>query len=211
MGTTIHKSDNGLYSLNDLHKAAGGFEKDKPVHWLQLSQTKRYIKFLNEKSTVGIPTVEQNQSLITINGGDNRGTYAHKKLVYSYAMWIDCEFHDAVIEVFDYLVNDNYEMAKQIAQNIVKQEIKRREPNDVGTLAYLMGCSTVDSKYYYRELVSHGYVTIKRDKYGQGTYRFTERGLPYAAEEQLKQRTILFKGTVIELLNTICPDLVNMD
>ena len=34
----IRQFDN-LYSLNDLHRAAGGLEKNKPANWLRNQQT----------------------------------------------------------------------------------------------------------------------------------------------------------------------------
>jgi hypothetical protein len=47
--------EDGLYRLNDLHKAAGGENKHKPSLWLDLEQTKSYVDFLNGKSDAVIP------------------------------------------------------------------------------------------------------------------------------------------------------------
>ena len=74
----------GLYRLNDLHKAAGGLSKDSPKDWLKLEQTKSYIKFLEEKAKGDFPLAEQNQILTIVkNGGSKKqGTYVCKNLVY---------------------------------------------------------------------------------------------------------------------------------
>ena len=80
----------GLYCLNDLHKASGSESKNKPALYLTNKKTKDYLQ------TVGIPTV-------TVEGR-NGGTYAHKKVVYDYAMWISPVFKDDVIEAYDALV-----------------------------------------------------------------------------------------------------------
>jgi hypothetical protein len=86
-----------------LHKAAGGEARHAPKYWAKLQQT---IELIDElKSTVGIPTVEQNQTLDVINGGVNRGTYAVKELVYAYATWISAKFFLTVIRAYDSLVS----------------------------------------------------------------------------------------------------------
>lgn len=203
MGVTIHANSNGLYSVTNLWKASGAKSKDLPEKFFRLKQTNEMINAINQK------LVSVNGAALQVVKGLNQdteqGTYACKQLVYAYAMWINADFYLAVIEAFDHLVNDRVNEAKQIAQGMVEKEIKRSEPNDVGTLAYLMGCSTHESKHYYQALVNNGYLTIRRDKYGQGTYRFTEKGVLYSADTQPKPRTILFKGAVIKLLNSLCP------
>ena len=88
----------GLFSLNDLHKSSGSIAKHKPSNFIRLSQT---IELINE--------IDQFSDLRTaykvVNGGDNRGTYVCKELVYAYAMWISAKFHLAVIRAFDQLSN----------------------------------------------------------------------------------------------------------
>ena len=93
----------GLYRLNDLHKAAGGEEKHKPKFWLDNNQTTDFISYLNSKG--GNPPLES--SVKVIKNGAQKGTYVSKKLVYSYAMWISPQFLDAVIDAYDSLVNNS--------------------------------------------------------------------------------------------------------
>jgi hypothetical protein len=107
--------EDGLYRLNDLHKAAGAENKHKPSLWLELEQTKSYIDFLDEKRDAVITASKQNQIVMIVkNGGSKKqGTYVCKNLVYKYAMWISHEFEFHVINAFDSLVNDaaQYDLA----------------------------------------------------------------------------------------------------
>lgn len=88
-GTSVRQS-NGLYSLNDLHKAAGKEEKNKPSEWMRNQQTKDLVA---EISKAGIPAFETKR-------GNGAGIYACKELVIAYAAWISAAFHLKVIRVF---------------------------------------------------------------------------------------------------------------
>lgn len=100
----------GLYSLNDLHKASGGEKRHQPSNWLALLQTKELVDTLIEEQncTPEIPGVEQNhqnqQVIKVVNGGNERGTFVCKELVYAYAMWISPAFNLRVIRAFDSMV-----------------------------------------------------------------------------------------------------------
>ncbi|QMM52466.1 phage antirepressor KilAC domain-containing protein [Enterobacter sp. RHB15-C17] len=87
----IRQDTSGRYCLNDLHRAAGGERRHEPSFWRNLQQTENLVQLL---STTGIPVV-------VINGGNMRGTYVCKELVYSYAMWVSPEFNLQVIRTFD--------------------------------------------------------------------------------------------------------------
>lgn len=87
--TTIRQVD-GLYSLNDLHKASGGKTRNKPVLFLRLEQTKSLIDEISKGTDLYLST----------KIGAQGGTYACKELVIAYAAWISAEFHLKVIRVF---------------------------------------------------------------------------------------------------------------
>lgn len=110
-----------LYSLNDLHKAAGNEQKHLPANFLRTDQTKDLIKEI-EKGDAGIPASKDSEELRyadlhikkneytdakivplkTVRGrGKKQGTYVCKELVYAYAMWISAKFHLLVIRAFD--------------------------------------------------------------------------------------------------------------
>ncbi|EKO3388707.1 KilA-N domain-containing protein [Vibrio fluvialis] len=84
----------GLYSLNDLHKASGGKQTHKPANFARLDTTKELIDEINRCSDLSI-------AISTNRGGKNQGTWVCKELVYAYAMWISPKFHLNVIRAFD--------------------------------------------------------------------------------------------------------------
>lgn len=107
-GRLIRISD-GLYCLNDLHKASGGEKRHKPVEWLRLAQTAELVAELeNENAKVGIPTLGQPSKILKTNrGGNNPGTFVCRELVYAYATWISPKFFLTVLRTFDAAVSGN--------------------------------------------------------------------------------------------------------
>ena len=87
--TDIHQDAAGRYSLNDLHRAAGGEERHRPNYFLKNQQTAALIA---EIEKAGIPAIEARQRV---------GTFVCKELVYAYAMWISPAFHLQVIRAYD--------------------------------------------------------------------------------------------------------------
>lgn len=95
--TTLSKKirvQDGLFSLNDLHKVSGGNQKHAPFRFIRNVQTKELIA-----------EIEQTPDLVlaykSSHGGKNSGTWVCKELVYAYAMWISAEFYLYVIRAFD--------------------------------------------------------------------------------------------------------------
>jgi len=85
----IHQQD-GLFSLNDLHKASGGDVKHRPNQFMRNEQTQALVAALLEERISAFKTTR----------GRNAGTYACRELVIAYAAWISAAFHLQVIRVF---------------------------------------------------------------------------------------------------------------
>ena len=97
---SIRQDEEGRYCLHDLHKASGGAEKHQPAFFIRNKQTKDLIAEIeSEKHSANLQSAVK-----TINGGNSRGTYVVKELVYSYAMWISAKFHLMVIRAYDAMV-----------------------------------------------------------------------------------------------------------
>lgn len=90
----------GLYSLNDLHRAAGAADKHRPNQFMRLETTHELIEEIRCADLRITPT-----RTIKGNRADGRpqGTYVCRELVYAYAMWISPKFHLHVIRAFDAL------------------------------------------------------------------------------------------------------------
>ena len=86
-GITVRQM-NGLYSLNDLHKASGGEAKHRPNYFIKTEQAQALIA---EIEKAGIQAIEAKTRV---------GSYACPELVIAYAAWISAGFHLKVIRVF---------------------------------------------------------------------------------------------------------------
>ena len=92
LGNISVRQLDGLFCLNDLHRAAGGEAKQQPSLFLRMDWTKELI--------AEIQSTNSQTAVNSINGGTKRGTYACRELVISYAAWISAAFHLKVIRVF---------------------------------------------------------------------------------------------------------------
>ncbi|HHI1475742.1 TPA: KilA-N domain-containing protein [Escherichia coli] len=130
-GIEVRRDAYGRYSLNDLHRAAGGEQKNRPKYWISNKQTCELIEQLFTEG--GIPPLEQNQPVSVINGGNNQGTYVCKELVYAYAMWISPSFHLKVIRTFDMVTSAPEKLSGQAADKmqagVILLDFMRRELN----------------------------------------------------------------------------------
>ncbi|HHZ96585.1 MAG TPA: hypothetical protein EYN67_13775 [Flavobacteriales bacterium] len=109
IGDTRIEMVDGLYSLNDLHKASGAKASKSPSKWQANKGTKAFL------SATRIRVLVQN------GGSDRSSTYAPKKAVYAYAMWISPLFQSNVIDVFDAYVTGTL-------QTQVPQEQPQEQP-----------------------------------------------------------------------------------
>ncbi len=112
----VRKNNNGLFCINDLHKAAGGENKIKPAYFFGSVNTQRYIEALEK---VGNP-----DSLVSRIVGRNGGTYVCQELVYKYAAWINADFDVLVFKTFIDMTNSKTPPATMAALNELTKKIE---------------------------------------------------------------------------------------
>lgn len=126
--TGIHQDAEGRYSLNDLHRAAGGEDRHRPGLFLDLQQTKDLVDAINlENPNAGIPAIKT-------QAGRYGGSYGAKELVYAYAMWINAAFHLQVIRAYDDVATE-----RATTGRLTQQSPPRLFP-DYFKVARLIGC-----------------------------------------------------------------------
>lgn len=94
----ITQDSNGRFSLNDLHKAAGGKVKDLPNKFMRSKSFESVVEVLNAQKWAFRPVIRK-------QGRHGGGTWVCKELVYKYAMWVNPEFEVKVIQTFDSIIN----------------------------------------------------------------------------------------------------------
>ena len=90
LNTTIAVTDDGMFSLSDLHKATS-LKKHAPKEWLRLKRTQAVIQELTELRG----------GISPLSTGKGKATFVCRELVYSYAMTVSAKFEIEVITVFD--------------------------------------------------------------------------------------------------------------
>ena len=94
----ITTDDDGRYSLNDLHRAAGGLKRNEPNRFLRMDSVKETAQVLNAQNR-GVNAIDRK------SGRYGGGTWVCRELVYKYAMWVSADFEVKVIQTFDAVVS----------------------------------------------------------------------------------------------------------
>lgn len=114
---TVKQDAEGRYCLNDLHKAAGGAEKDKPSLYLQTQKAQALVAQISKGRDSSIKPVESKR-------GKGGGTFAVRELVYDYAMWISAEFNLKVIRAYDTLATQGVAVHESAAADLIANPLK---------------------------------------------------------------------------------------
>lgn len=117
-GTDIKVDTNGLYRLNDLHKASGFGREKRPAEWARYEHAKALI---NEVSTRGV--ISRTPQFTVVQGGLRQGTWGNKLIALSYAAWLDVKFHIEVFTVFEQYSTQGY----AVNPNITTEQIQQLE------------------------------------------------------------------------------------
>tara|TARA_R110000782_G_scaffold180233_1_gene270758 strand:+ start:125 stop:631 length:507 start_codon:yes stop_codon:yes gene_type:complete len=113
----ITTDSSGRYSLNDLHKAAGGSIKHLPNKFMRSNSFGEVVDVLIAQKRAFEPVVKK-------QGRYTGGTWVCKELVYKYAMWVNAEFEIRVIQTFDSIVNRLNAPSSMIALNELTAKIE---------------------------------------------------------------------------------------
>ena len=92
--TYVRQDEQGRFSLNDLHQAAGGEEHHKPSRFTRTDTFTALVEALRPEMA--------SDPVVAVSTG-KPGTFVARELVYAYAMWISPAFHLQVIRTFDAL------------------------------------------------------------------------------------------------------------
>lgn len=174
----------GLFSLNDLHKASGGEENYKPAFFLRNDQTQALVAEIGKGADLHL-------FLNTIKGR-NGGTYACRELVIAYAAWINPAFHLKVIRVFlnataPEIQNDRISPAqKQHIKELVDLIVASGKQDYPGTWARFqrkMGCNKYELLHPSKFDAAVAYLQGKLDD--QSIATLIQKHLPGAVPKAL--------------------------
>ena len=215
-GLTIEQNGNGLYSINDLHKASGGLKKHQPALWFQLQSTRNFVRYQEEKEKGQAQNHKNGKVIETFVGGDisspMRGTFVSRKLVVAYAMWISPAFADHVLDTFLDVVDGVYERVnaqnKVIEQQTLQLDIftgelasmRKRDPRAPETLPVITGIEARNCKAMFDQLVQHGYLTANEYYPARIQYKPTQLAIDAGIIAGVKNRTVLFNREVLTVL-----------
>ncbi|GAF54596.1 phage-related protein [Psychrobacter sp. JCM 18901] len=104
----------GLYSLNDLHKASGSKKKHQASNFMRLEATKGLIAEIDRSSDMSNGTNSTAYKIIQGGDSEQQGTFVCRELVYSYAMWISPRFQLLVIRAFDSIANQQNQLSQRL-------------------------------------------------------------------------------------------------
>lgn len=158
LGNITVRQHNGLFSLNDLHRASGAARRHEPSRFIRLDGTKALIAELGASPEMGTPQTDLLAPLQTINDGANNGTYACRELVIAYAAWISAAFHLKVIRVFLAVAapqptpctvqpSDTLNEPQQIALRAMLESNVKRLPHEKQAGAMIKGWSKLKAHF----------------------------------------------------------------
>ncbi|MFT4255997.1 MAG: phage antirepressor KilAC domain-containing protein [Pseudoxanthomonas sp.] len=119
----------GRFSLNDLHRAAGGEVRHQPSNWLRLQQVRELIDEIEAEDAEGASSNLRNRSSHVMNAvavDRQSGTFVVRELVFSYAMWISPAFHVRCLRALDAMAQAQWSQ-DATAQRQLSQQSERLE------------------------------------------------------------------------------------
>lgn len=147
----ITQDDNGRYCLNDLFKASGGDDSKKPSKWLRYQKELGVVKV---ESGLKVLIPEDFDSYV-VKTGKARATktFGSRKTALKYAMFIDKNFYEAVVEAFDKLTTGDVQEAANIASEYtLTPEIISKCDKVTAHLKKIISERVQDKPHYYNNI-----------------------------------------------------------
>ena len=162
----IHKDEDGLYLLNDFHKASGNEKRHRPKFFLKTIQAKEMQHTLFKD---GIPSLKKVKRV---------GTFSCKTLVYAYAMWISSEFAVHVIQTYDKSVQANQDKIQQLEGKLVNTY--KLNPDTSTAILGRDKSNTFTREYAYRVLIEAGLIIDEPAAVIKHNFKLTLAGMEMA-------------------------------
>lgn len=150
----ITQDDNGRYCLNDLYKASGGNSSKAPQKFLRSQHEIDTYRLWDENDKRQIVSC-QNLDSYVIQMKINRATktFGSRKTALKYAMFIDKNFYEAVVDAFDKLSTGDVKEAANIASEYtLTPEIISKCDKACDKLRQVIQSRVPDNKYMYSNL-----------------------------------------------------------
>ena len=93
-GMKVSRNAEGLHSLTDMWRAAGGFDHQSPSKWKDLSHSRKFIDHIALRLNI------LKKDIIKGKRGKNQQTFAHWQIALAYAKYLSPEIHAYVNEAF---------------------------------------------------------------------------------------------------------------
>ena len=113
-GDLVRVDEHGRWNLNDIHKHSGVGGK-QVSDFTRLKSTQEYLEDLETDGEFPYCILQ------AVNGGNDRGTYAHEELALEYARWISVKLRREVNQVFIKYQNGTLQQPEPQFNNPLKQ------------------------------------------------------------------------------------------
>lgn len=99
---TITSNEDGMFDLNDIHRAFGLPKTNAPSQWRSDTASR----------------LRDSANMHSERHGKTQHLVATQKALYAYAMWCDYEFYDAVLDAFTAVTNGDIPKTISIARSV---------------------------------------------------------------------------------------------
>ncbi|MGS0693788.1 hypothetical protein [Shewanella sp. 0m-4] len=106
---TITSNEDGMYALNDIHRAFGLSKTNAPSQWRSDTASR----------------LRDSANLHSERHGKTQHLVATQKALYAYAMWCDYDFYDAVLDAFTAITNGDIAKTISIARSVADVQGER--------------------------------------------------------------------------------------